>query len=61
MILKLPAVTISAFGRKVEGDLTRRVGGFNRGDGNPLDGETRVWKKLVAERDLEMNSLPEHA
>ena len=54
MILKLPAVTISAFGRKVGGRLDPKGGGFNRGDDNALDGETRL-KKLVAERDLEMH------
>jgi len=37
MILKLPAVTISAFGRKVGGRLDPKGGGFNRGDDNPLD------------------------
>jgi len=37
MILKLPAVTISAFGRKVGRRLDPKGGGFNRGDDNPLD------------------------
>jgi ATP-dependent exoDNAse (exonuclease V) alpha subunit len=35
MILKSPAVTISAFGGK--GRLDPKGGGFNRGDDNPLD------------------------
>jgi AAA domain-containing protein len=37
MILKLPAVTISAFGRKVGRRFDPKGGGFNRGDDNPLD------------------------
>src|ERR1700730_4050915 len=37
MMLKLPAVTISAFGRKVGRRLDPKGGGFNRGDDNPLD------------------------
>jgi hypothetical protein len=37
MILKLPAVTISAFGRQVGKRLDPKGGGFNRGDDNPLD------------------------